>query len=61
MHITIEKMDGDYFHARCQELQGAFAEGDTELEAFYNLMDVLEMIFEYRRTTSCSIVRQHRC
>lgn len=47
MDITIEKNE-DGFLARCKDVQGGFAEGDTEFEAFYNLMDVLRMIADYR-------------
>ncbi len=47
MEITIED-NGKGFLARCASIQGAFAEGATEFEAFYNLVDVLHMITEYR-------------
>ena len=47
MNISIIQNDGGYL-AQCSGVQGAFAEGDTEFEAFYNLIDVLHMIVEYK-------------
>lgn len=44
--IKIEKNDNGFL-AKCPLIEGAFAEGDTEFEAFYNLMDVVRMINEY--------------
>ncbi len=50
MFVQIEPND-DGFLASCPQIQGAFAEGETEFEAFYNLVDVLQGISEYRKTT----------
>lgn len=47
MNITIIQNNDGYL-AQCSGVQGAFAEGDTEFEAFYNLVDVLHMIAEYK-------------
>ena len=46
--ITIEPNE-DGFLAKCSTIQGAFAEGDTIKEALFNCLDVIEMIFEYRK------------
>ena len=48
MEIRIEKND-DGFLAACPSVEGAFAEGDTEFEALYNLFDVIRMIGEYKQ------------
>ncbi len=50
MIINIEKQENGFL-AKCPEIQGAFAEGDNEFEAFYNLVDVINMIAEYKKTT----------
>lgn len=47
MNISIVKNEDGYL-ARSTDIQGAFAEGETEFEAFYNLVDVLHMIAEYK-------------
>ena len=46
--INIESNE-DRFLAKCPAIQGAFAEGDTIKEALFNCLDVIEMIFEYRK------------
>ncbi|HHS51062.1 MAG TPA: hypothetical protein ENN07_08110 [candidate division Zixibacteria bacterium] len=46
--IQVEPND-DGFLARCGDIEGAFAEGDTVQEAIFNCIDVIQMIFEYRR------------
>ena len=46
--IEIKKND-DGFLARIPGIQGAFAEGDTVEEAVFNCIDVVKMIFEYRK------------
>ena len=46
--LTIERNDGGYL-ASCPLVQGAFAEGDTIEEAVFNCLDVIKMIFAYRR------------
>ena len=46
--IKIEK-NGDGFLASLPNVQGAFAEGDTIEEALFNCVDVVKMIFEYRK------------
>jgi len=48
MKIIIRKND-DGFLATCPDIKGAFAEGETKFEAFYNLVDVIKMISEYRK------------
>lgn len=48
MNIEIIEND-DGFLAKCPDIQGAFAEGDTPYEALYNLWDVLNMISDYRK------------
>ncbi len=47
MNIKVSKND-DGFLAQVDSVQGAFAEGDTPYEAIYNLMDVLNLISEYK-------------
>ncbi len=46
--IEVEKND-DGFLARVPGIQGAFAEGDTIEEAIFNCIDVVKIIFEYRK------------
>ena len=46
--LTIERNDDGYL-ASCPLVQGAFAEGDTIEEAVFNCLDVIKMIFAYRR------------
>jgi len=46
--IKIEKNDDGYL-ARLPGLQGAFAEGDTIEEALFNCVDVIKMIYQYRK------------
>ena len=46
--LTIERNDDGYL-ASCPLVQGAFAEGDTIEEAVFNCLDVIKMIFTYRR------------
>lgn len=41
--------NGDGYLASVPDVQGAFAEGDTIEEAVFNCVDVLKMVFEYRR------------
>ena len=48
MEIKIKKNE-DGFLAICPSIQGAFAEGDTEFEALYNLLDVIKMITDYKK------------
>lgn len=48
MKITITKND-DGFLAACPSTEGAFAEGSTQSESIYNLLDVISMIEEYKR------------
>ena len=40
--------NGDGYLARCSDIQGAFAEGDTVEEAIFNCVDVVKMIAAYR-------------
>ncbi len=47
LSIIIEPNDDGYL-ARCPEIQGAFAEGDTVEEAIFNCIDVVKMIAAYR-------------
>jgi len=47
LSIVIEPNNGGYL-ARCPEIQGAFAEGDTVEEAIFNCIDVVKMIVAYR-------------
>ena len=44
--------NGDGYLASVPDVQGGFAEGDTIEEAVFNCIDVLKMIFEYRRWRS---------
>jgi predicted RNase H-like HicB family nuclease len=47
--IAVEENDGGGFIARCADIQGAFAEGDTPEDAIANCIGVIDMIFAYRR------------
>ncbi len=46
--FVVERNDDGYL-ASLSSIQGAFAEGDTIEEAIFNCIDVLKMIFTYRR------------
>jgi predicted RNase H-like HicB family nuclease len=46
--FVIEK-NGDGYLASVPSMQGAFAEGDTIEAAIFNCVDVVKMIFSYRR------------
>ncbi len=46
--INIQK-NGDGYLATLPGVQGAFAEGDTVEEALFNCVDVVKLIFEYRK------------
>jgi predicted RNase H-like HicB family nuclease len=45
--MVVEANDDGYL-ARCADIQGAFAEGDTIEEAIFNCVDVVKMIVAYR-------------
>ncbi len=45
--MVVETNDDGYL-ARCSDIQGAFAEGDTIEEAIFNCVDVIKMIAAYR-------------
>ncbi len=45
--LVVEAED-DGFLARCPDIQGAFAEGETIEEAIFNCVDVIKMIANYR-------------
>jgi len=47
MDIKIVK-NGNWFLAKCSQIDWAFAQWDTEFEAFYNLIDVIKMIADYK-------------
>ena len=47
LSIIVEPNDDGYL-ARCPNIQGAFAEGDTIEESIFNCVDVVKMIFQYR-------------
>lgn len=48
LNIHVEKNE-DGFLATCPSIEGAFAEGHTELEALANLFEVIQMIQEYKK------------
>ncbi len=45
--MVIEPNDDGYL-ARCPDIQGAFAEGDTVEESVFNCIDVVKLIASYR-------------
>ncbi len=47
LSLIVAENDGGYL-ARCQDIQGAFVEGDTIEEAIFNCVDVVKMIAQYR-------------
>ena len=47
LSMVLEPIDDGYL-ARCPNIQGAFAEGDTIEEAMFNCVDVVKLIFQYR-------------
>ncbi|MFH1635669.1 MAG: type II toxin-antitoxin system HicB family antitoxin [Chloroflexota bacterium] len=44
----ITELNDDGYLARCLDIQGAFAEGDTIEEAIFNCVDVIKLIIAYR-------------
>ena len=46
--FKIERNDDSYL-ASIPGVQGAFAEGDTIEEALFNCVDVVKLIFQYRK------------
>jgi len=52
--VVIEKNDDGYL-ASVPSIQGAFAEGDTIEAAIFNCVDVVKMIFAYRRERGESV------
>lgn len=46
--LLIVTPNDDGYLARCPDIQGAFAEGDTIEEAIFNCIDVVKMIATYR-------------
>jgi len=46
--IIIQKNDDGYL-ATLPGVQGAFAEGDTVEEALFNCVDVVKLVFEFRK------------
>ena len=46
--IKIEKNDDGYL-ATLPGIQGAFAEGDTIEDALFNCVDIVKLIFQYRK------------
>lgn len=48
LSMVIAPNDDGYL-ARCPSIQGAFAEGDTVEEAIFNCIDVVKMIYQYRK------------
>ena len=45
--IVIDKNEDGYL-ARCPNIQGAFAEGDSIEEAVFNCIDIVKLIAQYR-------------
>lgn len=54
LSIELEKND-DGFLASIPGIQGAFAEGNTIEEAVFNCIDVVKLIFEYRKERNESL------
>jgi len=48
-NITVRENEGGGYLARCDEIQGAFAEGDTPEDAIANCIGVIDMIISYKR------------
>ncbi|HID54299.1 MAG TPA: hypothetical protein EYP41_19955 [Anaerolineae bacterium] len=49
LYLTmVVQTNDDGYLARCSDIQGAFAEGDTIEEAIFNCVDVVKMIAAYR-------------
>ncbi len=47
--ITVRENKGGGCIARCEDIQGAFAEGDTPEDAIANCVGVIDMIIAYKR------------
>ena len=49
LYLTmVVEVNDDGYLARCADIQGAFAEGDTIEQAVFNCVDVVKMIAAYR-------------
>jgi len=46
--ITVQENEGGGYLARCDDIQGAFAEGDIPEDAIANCISVIDMIIAYR-------------
>ena len=46
--ITVKENEGGGYLARCEDIQGAFAEGETPEDAIANCISVIDMIIAYR-------------
>jgi predicted RNase H-like HicB family nuclease len=57
VNITVTA-DEDGYLARCPDIQGAFAEGDTVEEAVFNCVDVIKMIADYRKERTETLAGQ---
>ena len=47
--ITVQENEGGGYLAQCDDIQGAFAEGETPEDAIANCISVIDMIIAYRR------------
>ena len=47
--ITVQENEGGGYIARCGNIQGAFAEGETPEDAIANCISVIDMIIAYKR------------
>ncbi len=57
VNITVTS-DEDGYLARCPDIQGAFAEGDTVEEAVFNCVDVIKMIADYKKERTETLAGQ---
>ena len=46
--ITVQENEGGGYLAQCDNIRGAFAEGDTPEDAIANCISVIDMIIAYK-------------
>jgi len=47
--IVVQENEGGGYIAQCNDIQGAFAEGDTPEDAIANCISIIDMIIAYKR------------
>ena len=59
-NIGVHENEGGGYLAQCDDIQGAFAEGETPEDAIANCISVIDMIIAYRRERNEPIPLNHQ-